>query len=252
MVYYCLMDEVFEPKKGRKTKRPPEEILQDGKELYGETFVRYSKRSEIIDLLPTFKDFYYARKTRFPAITRKQVLNQFNDEIKHLGRVFQPPLNTVKTWLNKWQRDIELQLALKGEVKNRDAVVHPMIEAKAAMPDIFKPMKTNQLEEGLNNLGGELLKDATRMLADDQLAEGDLDPIVELKRRSYILGVMGQLTKFVHGTAAIKLKQSEEKRNTTSFLMDLIKRAASGQLSQEEMTMLTTHYAQPVEQTPTT
>lgn len=100
-----------------------------------------------------------------------------------------------------------------------------------------------RLEKKADSLAEELLDDAKNMLdkAKDKTTIDENGNEVEadtIKEKKYVASVLGVVTKMVQGKQTIKLKKKEEARNEASFLMDLLKKAQSGQMSEKELAAL--------------
>lgn len=213
--------------------------------VYGEEFEKYQKLSDYTDLLPSFKDWYYTKKTANDRETITNILRTFNAEVcQPLGRKFHPKLEAVRAWRKRW--DLDLIQTIKGldhEVTERRNV-YQVIKTRNEDNQLVKGgIGDGDLEDGIKTLGGELLNDAMQMLQDDRELEDIYDNETLMKRRSYIVNVFSHATKLVHGKAALMLKASAEKRDTAGFLMNLLARATAGKVSDEEINVLKSAYA---------
>lgn len=220
-----------------------------GRSYYGDNFARYMKLAEINDLIPAFKDFYYAEKIKDPNVRISDIMQGFNREhCEPLGRLFHPHTQQLRMWRKKWDMDLIQQLHDKDlkliERKNVHQVIKTRDEERQL---VLGAADDNQLEAGVRTLGGELLNDAMQMLRDDQELDEMYTSDELIKRRNYIVNVFAHGTRLVHGKAALMLKMSEEKRNTAGFLMSLLSRATAGKMSDEEMGLLKGAYAPKIE-----
>lgn len=227
----------------------PTKIDAVGIAYYGSGFTRYMLLKEVTDLIPAFKDFYYAAKIKDPNVRLSLILQNFNTEIcEPLERKFHPHTLNVRTWRAKWDLDLMQQMQDKDlkliERKNVHQVIKTRNEDRTL---VLGAPQDNELEAGVRTLGGELLNDAMQMLRDDQELDEIYDDETLIKRRNYIVNVFAHATRLVHGKAALMLKASEEKRNTASFLMDLLAQATSGQLNDEQLSLLETAIPKKVE-----
>ena len=100
-----------------------------------------------------------------------------------------------------------------------------------------------QLEDGVQSLGGELLNDAFQMLEDDRENSEVYEPDELLHRKKHVLAVFANVTKMVHGKENLALKAAGEARETANFLMDLMKEASAGSMTLEEIGVLKNQYA---------
>ena len=227
------------------TPTTPKKINVVGLDYFGERFIYFQKIEEYRDLIPAFKDMYYAEKKTNPGCTMKSILRKFNLEVcAPLNRNFHPYLTNTKLWRTKWDRDIASQLQAEGATELAKREVQQVIKTRNEDGRLdLGAVSDGALEAGARTLGGELLNDAMQMLKDDQDLEEVYTDEVLIKRRAYIVNVFGHVTKLVHGKAALLLKASQEKRENASFLMTLLAKASSGKLTDEEMGMLNTTYA---------
>ncbi len=220
-----------------------------GRTLFGESFQGYMKITEYVDLVPAFKDYYYAAKVKDQNETLKNIVLGFNEEVcKPMERLFHPSMSQMRGWRKKWDLDIANQMFDKGIEMDMELIERKSVQQLIKTRDedrrlVLGAADDNQLEAGVRTLGGELLNDAMQMLRDDQELEEIYDAETLIKRRSYIVNVFAHATRLVHGKAALMLKASEEKRNTAGFLMSLLAKATSGKMTDEEMALLKTSYA---------
>jgi len=156
----------------------------------------------------------------------------------------------IRTWRAKWDLDLMQQMKDKDISTIEGKNVYQVIKTRDNDRNLLLGnVDEGQLEMGVKTLGGELLNDAMQMLRDDQ----ELDEIYTneelIKRRNYVVNVFSHVTKLVHGKAALMLKASAEKRENTSFLMDLLAQATSGNLTDEQLALLETSNTKPKEAT---
>ena len=216
-----------------------------GRAYYGDKFNGYMKLGEYSDLLPSFKDFYYAARIKDPNARLSEILQTFNSEIcEPMGRLFHPYTGQIKIWRSKWDLDLMQQTQDKDLAIVERKNIHQIIKTRDDERKlVLGAPDDNQLEAGVRTLGGELLNDAMQMLRDDQELEEIYDDETLIKRRNYIVNVFSHATRLVHGKAALMLKASEEKRNTAGFLMSLLSKATAGKMSDDEIALLKTTYA---------
>lgn len=246
------MEDVTKPPRKNLLEAREKKVDPIGYQIFGEEFKGFMRLAQIVDLIPAFKDFYYAAKIKNPDETLSKILQGFNKEvmIPMGGRRFFPSMSQLRVWRRKWDLDLMQQMQNKDlqivERKN----VHQVIKTRNSERALVLGMpQDEELEAGIRTLGGELTNDALQMLRDDQELEEVYDDETLIKRRNYIVNVFAHVTKLVHGKAALMLKASEEKRNTAGFLMSLLSRAAAGQMTDEEMHLLETAYVPKVEET---
>ncbi len=215
-----------------------------GRTFYGERFQRFNLLGEIKDLLPAFKEHYYAEKIKDFKKTGGDIIREFNESVCYPeGRTFFPYTNSYKQWRMKWDRDILEKQKVGGlELLDQKQVLQ-VIKSRNEDNDIVLGAPDDvSLEAGARTLAGELTNDALQMLRDDQALEEIYSDETLMRRRNYIVNVFSHVTKLVHGKAALMLKASQEKRENAGFLMGLLAKATAGKLSDEEMSVLETAY----------
>ena len=216
-----------------------------GLHYYGERFERYMRIGEYSDLIAPFKDFYYERKIKNKDLGLLEAVQAFNTEIAYpQDKMFHPYTTQLRRWVQKWNADImRQQMNMREETAiTPEREIRQIVKVRGEENALMAP-NDNDLEAGTRTLGGELLNDAMQMLREDQELEELYDDEVLMKRRNYIVNVFAHATRLVHGKAALMLKASEEKRNNASFLMNLLAKATSGKLSDEEIGLLEHTYA---------
>lgn len=227
-----------ETKEVKKKFRPQFSNAARGKKfsLYGDDFDgNYMRISELRDMLPRFKEFYYQKREELPNIQAVKVILLFNELIAP-DRFFPYP-NQYRQWRKKWDLDIArktmgAELAL--EVPEKKTIVKTQDEQN----NLLVPTE-NELEAGAKTLGGELMNDAMNMLRQDQASGDDMyDDEILIKRRHYVLNVFNFVMRAVNAKEALIIKKQQEKRETASFLMDLIRRSTAGRVTPDEMNLL--------------
>lgn len=216
-------------------------------QAYGEEhFIGYQKVAEITDLIPAFKEYYYQEKIKNPQAALYPMLREFNETVLYPeGRKFHPYPTQVRFWRKKWDIDIMNQ---RSE-SDKELVIYEPKRIKQVIKTrgedgelIYGGPSEGDLEGGARSLAGELINDAAQMLRDDQELEDMYTTADLVKRKQYVVNVLAHVTKLVHGKAALMLKASEEKRNNTNFLMNLLAKASAGTLSDDEMDALGAAY----------
>lgn len=234
---------------GGSLQRKEKPIDPVAERMYGkEHFTGYMKVAQLVDLLPSFKEFYYAEKIKDDKKTAFSILREFNEGCYANGTKFHPYPTQYRQWRMKWDRDIMEQKMDKDIVIYEPKKIKQVIKTRGENGELVLGGNYNELEAGVTTLAGELINDAAQMLRDDQELEDIYDTEELIKRRSYIVNVFAHTTKLVHGKAALMLKASQEKRENASFLMTLLAKASAGKLSDEEMATLETTYSKQNEQ----
>jgi len=223
---------------------PAKKVDPLGKTFYGEGFERYNRIAEIVDLIPSFKDWYYDIKIKSPNATSTSIIRSFNEKFcVPCGRTFYPYGNQYRSWRAKWDLDIMGKNLDKDIELTPDKKIKQIIKTRNSENNVMiGGIDDADLEEGVKTLGGELMNDAFQMLKDDQQLDDIHKSNTLIQRRNYILNVFGHVTKLVHGKAALVLKASEEKRNNANFLMTLLAQATAGKMSEEQISLLRNNY----------
>lgn len=196
---------------------------------------------QIVDLVGDFKEYFYRERPQYLKKPMIWFVRQFDEEVaRPMGRSFRPDTKVVNGWMKKWDKDLAKKLNLPVLSRNSNVEIEQII--KTRNEDMMLVPSDNELEGGLRTLGGELVNDALHMLKQDQELEEVHSPEALIKRRTYIVNVLNHATRLSQGKQALKLKEIEEKRNTTGFLMGLLSKASSGTMSDEELALLKTAY----------
>lgn len=217
-------------------EEPKSRSLDIGKSFYGVGFEKFMKISDMVEMVPAFKELYYTRRVGNPKATNREIIAEFNEAIS--PKKFHPYTAQLRNWTKKWDADILAQMHMKESISPKKEVYQVIKtrgeEAGYEVPD------DNSLEAGVRTLGGELLNDAMQMLREDQDREEIFDQEELMRRRNYVVGVFAHTTKMVQGKAGLLLKASKESRESAGFLMDLLRRATAGKMTAEDLAMLKT------------
>lgn len=223
-----------------------------GASLYGARFVKFQKIEEYRHLIPAFKEYYYKRMIENPKTRIGEITRTFNEDIYDEGYTFYPYPNALRNWRKKWEKDIlekkgqglaviDHKRKIQSVLKTRNGETNGIVEYVAPAHEV--------LEENLQTFAGELMNDAMQQMRDDQENEEMFESDELMRRKTYTLNVFAHVTKMVHGKANILLKASAEKRENANFLMDLMKKATSGEIKPEEIVELRESY-KPTENVP--
>lgn len=220
----------------------PEKKKGDGKDKRGREVSKmsfywrphYSKVEELRDLIPRFKEFYYQKKQENPDLREKDVMDAFDIELSGSKREFNPWPSTLRGWRKRWDADIALKM------RDAKALLRPeqrMIQTRNDEGALIIP-DDGQMEGAAMNLGAELMNDAMTMLKGDQMNEDLYEDEVLIKRRNYALNVFNFVMRSVHSKSALKLKANQEKRETASWLMDMVRASAAGKITKEDFQLM--------------
>lgn len=191
----------------------------------------YHKVGEIKELIPQFKAFYYAEKSKDQQRSAIKIINDFNTQITPL--TFFPWEKQYRLWRKKWDAELLAENGYKKQQREIRQIIKLQDEENTVIvPDEYA------LEVGTHTLAGELLNDAMNLLKRDQEDEGIYNEEIIVKRRNYILNVFNYVTRAVQGKEALKLKSNADKRETFGFLTALINRSTAGKITPDEMSLL--------------
>lgn len=238
-------DEIDEEAKER-TRPATRNIDPVGRTLYGAKFERFQKIDEYRHLIPAFKEHYYKCRIENPKCTLSSITLSFLAAIEHEETGFYPYPNAVRNWRKKWDKDILEKKGMQLEVITSKRKIQQVLKTRNAEEGGVVEYGTpsyESLEETLQTFGGELLNDAMHQLRNDQENEEMFESDELMRRKNYGLQVFSHVTKMVHGKAAILLKASQEKRENANFIMDLMKKSTSGEMSVEDIQALKATYA---------
>lgn len=233
---------------GGALKRAKKQADPIAERMYGaENFKGYQKVGELIELLPVFKEYYYGERIKDPNANAFAIIFEFNKSTCYPeGKRFHPYPTQYRHWRKKWDLDIMTQKLDTDVVIYEPKKIKQVVKTRGEDKElIVGGAEYGEIEAGVTTLAGELLNDAAQMLRDDQDLEDIYSSEELMKRRAYIVNVFAHTTKLVHGKAALLLKASAEKRENAGFLMNLLAKASSGKLSDEEMEMLESTYSKP-------
>ena len=213
-----------------------EDIVQPKKVIsyiYDDFDGHYMKLAEVRDLIPRFKDYYYERKLESPKLSSSKIINDFNALIR--PERFQPYVLQYARWRKMWDTDIQgKMLGMKIALKDPQIIA---VKVRNENNEMLVPSE-HELESGAKTLGGELMNDAMTMLRNDQTHEDWYEDEVLMKRRAYVLNVFNFVMRAVNAKESLAIKKQQEKRETASFLMDLIRRSTTGKITPDEISLM--------------
>lgn len=196
---------------------------------------RFQKIGEIADLIPKFKDFYYEKKFENTKNSAMKIIRDFQADVDPL--MFVPYPAQYRSWRVKWDKDILEQMGMRTAELALKKEVNAVVKMRDENNKLLIPDHEN-IEGGMNTLAGALINDAMGMLNEDKESEEIYTSDELIKRRNYMLQVMAHTTRLVQGEKGLKIKANAEKRETAGFLMELLKSARSGKMSEEQMALL--------------
>ena len=210
-----------------------------GMKLYGADFDgQFQRVGEIVELLPAFKEFYFAKRKENLQCTVMSILVDFNKKVTPMK--FYPYPAQYRGWRVKWDIIVLHELGLMEYTNGGERRLREALRLRSKENDAYVAPHEDELEMASRTLGGYLVNDALNQLQDDKEIEDAYTSDELIKRKAYALNVFQHVTKFVQGKENIKIKKQAEGRETAGFMMGLITRAVSGQMSNEELALLHT------------
>jgi len=194
---------------------------------------RYMKLAEVRDLIIPFKEYYYEKKLENPSLAAREIINNFNDTLE--VDVFFPYTEQYRRWRKLW--DDEIMSRLEGAEVHLESKEVKAVKTRDSENNLLVPTD-QELDSGSKNLAGELMNDAMTMLKNDQRNEDLYEDEVIVKRRNYILNVFNFVTRAVNAKESLRIKKSQDKRETAGFLMDLVRRSTVGGISENDISIL--------------
>lgn len=207
--------------------------------FYIDTFDgKYDKVSNVTEIIPSFKDFYYQKKLAEPELSAMVIIREFQEKIAPV-RFFPYPVQ-FRRWRAKWDRDIASQLGFRDETLEARKEFAHQIKLRDERGSQLVP-QDGDLEQGAQTLAGILLNDAQEQLIADREMEEIYSSDELIKRKNYALNVFTHITKAIQGNKVIAIKNNAEKRETAGFLMNILQRATAGKMSEEDLELLKSH-----------
>lgn len=190
---------------------------------------RFRKLAEVRDRIPSFRDFYIEKRfVGNEKLSAIKIVDMFN-EITPPGDFF-PQTGMYQRWRKRWDAE-HTGLVKTAEVRLAEREEQRLVDPTAS-PTIYG------LEDSMNTLGAELANDAMQTLRETQEREEYFEDEVVVKRKQYALNVFAYITKAAHSRAALDIKRQGEARETAGFMLDILRRANAGKLSNEELALL--------------
>lgn len=214
--------------------------------FYAKKFGRFQKIGELRDMIPQFKEYYYAKKLENKGdYSAMKIVLEFQQVVAPM--IFCPYPNQFRAWRKKWDMDILEKLGYEEQIAAENKKIKVAIQLRNEEGVIQVPDEAS-LEGGMKTLAGALINDAAKMLADDQQMPEIFTPDELIKRRNYSLNVMAHVTRLVHGKEALRIKSNANQRENAGFLMNILNQATSGKLSPETLTLLKGSIIKPAEE----
>ena len=241
---------------GGKLKRLRKNRFADGdpeamiKSFYGEGFDgTFMKIDELTDLLPAFKDFYFAAKRADMNGSSMKIVRDFNAKIS--PERFYPYPSQYKRWRKRWDRFLAMELGYEERQLVEAKRINEVVKVRDAERAMTLVPGEEELESGVKTLGGMLINDAVSMLQDDKEMEDMYSSDELVKRKMYVLNVFAHVTRNVQGKENLRIKKQAENRETANFLINILNRAKSGKMSVDDIDALKASAApQPATTTP--
>lgn len=226
---------------GGSLRRKKNAIEKYGERLFGAFFEGFQKTELIKDQILLFKEYYYKKRSENVQLPIMEICRMYNEEMLYPEfKIFHPFPNTAMTWQKKWDYDIAQKIQKNLAVADsKNKAIEGLVTTRDEFNQlIIQPPADHSLESAVRTLAGELINDALSMLREDQALEEMYDPEVLVKRRNHIVNVLHKAGGFIHEKENLRIKSSEEKRNTAGFLLELLAKASAGTITKEEMALL--------------
>lgn len=194
-----------------------------GVEVFGPEFNGYDHIKYLRPHFSRFKEYYRNYRRSDPGTKRRMILGEFHKEMKKEGLSFQLDYREF----NKIANEIDAELFPSDPNIPEDGIIP---ESGEVVEVCNRP-----LEKRIETLADALIDDAHTTLNNDTMDEDVQDMVA---RKKYATAVLTSVTRLVQGKKALELKTSEEKRNNTSFLMDMLKKATAGTISTDDVNFL--------------
>jgi hypothetical protein len=183
----------------------------------------YQRVGEIAHLVHSFRDFWKEAKRLSPNRTRAQILEQFGLSI--LPQTFNPFPNQLTSWEKKWGYEMERDHS--KPTFSADGV--PVIRTDESL------MMGATLGSKSKRLADVLMDDALRMLNED---EDEYSAETNIKRKDHAMKVMAHVWKLDQKDQELALKRNADKRESAGFLMNLVRKATAGKLTENELELM--------------
>lgn len=170
-----------------------------------------------------------------------QIFRDFRKSKEFEGIWFNPYRNVVEGFFRRWEQSLPFHV--KKIVRNKDTQKMP--EKRVLM----KEVAYHELESSSKNLQQILVDDALDLIDESKKDYEAIDANggiwgrtdyekIRLAKKKLALAISEKVLAGAHKYQLIALKKNSEKRATAGFLMDLVRRSAAGDISEQEMEVL--------------
>lgn len=184
---------------------------------------------------------YYMENRHAGRTDLMQIFREFRTDLKLNRKIwFNPQGILIKGWMNKWENSLPIH-ARKVQIKIRDVKKNQSDEK-----DTLKKIEYHELEDGAKNLQSLLLEDASQLMEESNEAfevgngywkKEDWEKI-RIKKKALALGIAKEILSGVQKHQVIQIKKNKEGRETVNFMMDIMKQASAGELTEQELALL--------------
>lgn len=203
----------------------------------------YTNITGMEDTLEEFRQYYLGER----QIGREDsalIFREFRKQKEIEGIHFNPYPNYLKQLYKRFDKELPPYLQKYQSAKD---VAKNNRENRVALGQI----QYEELENRSKSLHSLLLDEAEELINESKLSfedylEAHPDEMWsakdlkkhQMEQKKLALGVAERVSAVVQKNSVIKLKKNKEGRETAGFLMDLMKKATTGELTEEEMQLL--------------
>lgn len=186
----------------------PEEIKKDG----------FMTAEELRPFLDEYKAYYLANKAHFSI---PEILRNFRILKASMGISFKPQNVTVKRLYKAWDKEEEMKKNVVAYEKKNGPINSEVLR------------EANTFNEKLESFADLLLEDAIETMGD-----GEENARLKIEKKKYALGVAKVLFEKVQKDKLVSLKMKKDSRDGANWMLTLIQKAKSGELSGDDIKLL--------------
>jgi len=184
---------------------------------------------------------FYMEERKAGRTDLMQIFREYRKNTQMYKKIwFNPYPNQVKGWIKNWEQSLPVHIR-KVAIKGRDTVKKNQVNVKA--------IEYADLEDGSKNLQSLLIDDAEQLMKESNTDYELIDVAggywskeeyekTRIKKKALALSIAKEVLSGVHKHQTIQIKRNKEGRETAGFLMDLMKQATSGELSEKDLELL--------------
>lgn len=186
---------------------------------------------------------YYLEQRKAGRTDVMQIFREYRKDLELAGKEwFNPYPNVIKNWFKKWEMSLPFTARKVAVVSNKET----RNKKETALAE--RKIEYEELESGAKTLQALLIEDANKtleesntpyeMFGDDGFMDKEAHEKLRIKKKEFALGVAKEILGGVHKHQLVAIKKNKEGRETAGFLMDLMRQAASGELSDASVQLL--------------